>query len=146
MNKDDKAELREKLAAIEHERWSDWQRYCHSRLKKIIANIHGEKVEGMLMTPSDYLHWEEQIAADYNELSEKEKQSDRDQVDRYWNLIEAYTEKRVAEADIKARIDELKHMENEIWYKDNETTIGSRVDRLPELEKQLEQLQEKNRR
>ena len=79
-------ELIEKLAAIEHERWADWQRYLHSRLS---ATHTGQLVtrDGMLMTPEDYQHWEEQIAADYDELTEAEKQSDRDQVDRYLPLI-----------------------------------------------------------
>jgi hypothetical protein len=88
-------ELREKLAAIEHERWVHWQKYMHSRLHK----TH----DGMLMSPLDYQKWEELIAAEYNELTETEKQSDREQVDRYWPLILADREAVVAEA----RLDEL---------------------------------------
>ena len=97
--KDTEAELREQLAAIEHERWADWQSYLHSRLTK-----HGE--DGMLMSPSDYLHWEEQIAADYAELTEAEKQSDRDQVDRYWSLVTAWRD-RCIEMSIDERLQQL---------------------------------------
>jgi len=76
-------ELREKLAEIEHQRWADWQRYCHSR---------GERTnngEGDLIIPKHFVDgWEKQIETPYSELSEKEKDSDREQVDRYWYLIE----------------------------------------------------------
>lgn len=98
MNNISRDELREKLAAIEHERWSDWQKYQHSKLKAIKTVIHGKPVEGMLMLPEDYQHWEEQIATEYSELSEREKASDMEQVDRYWSLIENFVEQQVREA------------------------------------------------
>lgn len=82
-------ELMEKLAAIEHERWADWQRYLHSKLVSQTGAPFPYK-DGMLMLPSDYQHWEEQIAADYSELSDAEKASDMEQVDRYWSLIQAH--------------------------------------------------------
>lgn len=75
-------DLREQLAAIEHERWADWQRYMHSKCRK--------EADGGLTIPADLAaRWERQIATPYEELSEQEKQSDRDQVDRYWPLVEA---------------------------------------------------------
>ena len=41
-----------------------------------------------LIIPSKLVaQWERQIATDYADLSEKEKESDRDQVRRYWPLI-----------------------------------------------------------
>ena len=74
------AELYERLAAIEHERWADWQRYVHSLC------THNE--DGSLTIPaSSVAHWERQINTPYEALSEQEKQSDREQVDRYWHLI-----------------------------------------------------------
>lgn len=76
--------LIEKLAAIEHERWADWQKYLHSK-------CHDMEL-GFLTIPAELVaQWERQIATPYAELSEKEKQSDRDQVARYWPLIEALT-------------------------------------------------------
>lgn len=73
-------ELREQLAAIEHERWSDWQRYVHRSCWR--------EPDGSLTIPAHLVErWERQIITPYAELSEAEKQKDRDQVDRYWPLI-----------------------------------------------------------
>lgn len=79
MNKKD-TKLFEQLADIEHQRWADWQKYLHSKCTPIMGGdllIHSEDVE----------HWERQIKTDYKNLSEKEKDSDREQVMRYWDLI-----------------------------------------------------------
>lgn len=94
-------ELREKLAAIEHERWAHWQRYVHSVCYEN-KGVGGEPT-GELTIPSEHARrWERQIETPYHELSEKEKDSDREQVDRYWQLITA-DRKRVA---LEARLDE----------------------------------------
>jgi hypothetical protein len=64
------------LAAIEHERWSHWQRYMHERGKV--------QPDGSLLLPADLVQqWEQQMATPYEALSEAEKESDRDQVRRY---------------------------------------------------------------
>lgn len=73
--------LVEQLAAIEHERWADWQRYMHSRCQR--------NEDGSLTIPAaSVAHWERQIATPYAELSEPEKESDREQVYRYLPLVE----------------------------------------------------------
>jgi hypothetical protein len=70
----------EQLAAIEHERWADWQRYMHSLCTR--------NDDGTLTIPAQSVeNWERQIATPYADLSEREKDSDREQVDRYWHLI-----------------------------------------------------------
>lgn len=77
-----KEELREKLAAIEHERWADWQKWMH----KVLRDAHDPSPEyGDIME-----RWDRQIETPYSELSDKEKASDMEQVDRYWHLIEEY--------------------------------------------------------
>ncbi len=77
----DDLNMREQLAAIEHERWADWQRYLHSLCTK--------NADGSLTIPADRVGWwERQIATPYDELTEREKDSDREQVDRYWHLIQ----------------------------------------------------------
>lgn len=70
-------DLKEKLAAIEHERWADWQKWVHEMFNK-----------GHF--PYMYPRWQKQIETPYAELSDKEKASDMEQVDRYWPLIEAH--------------------------------------------------------
>ena len=82
-----KDELFEKLAGIEHQRWSDWQKYLHSKLKYVEWKEGEKTMCGYLLDPNDYERWERQIDTDYKDLSEKEKDSDREQVMRYWNLI-----------------------------------------------------------
>lgn len=78
-------ELREKLAAIEHDRWSHWQRYLHSKgmLRK----------DGLVLSHDDIAHWERQINTPYEELSEREKDSDRKEVDKYLPLIKKFYER-----------------------------------------------------
>lgn len=76
-------ELLEALASIEHDRWSHWQRYVHS---KCIPQGDG----GDLLIPGDLVRrWEKQIATSYSELTEEEKESDREQVRKYLPLIVA---------------------------------------------------------
>ncbi|CAM4179613.1 hypothetical protein PSAR109036_12980 [Psychrobacter arenosus] len=65
--------LIESLAAIEHERWSHWQKYLHEQCRK--------NEDGSLTIPADLVsRWTIQASTDYSELSEKEKNSDREQV------------------------------------------------------------------
>ena len=73
-----KSKLFEQLADIEHQRWADWQKWCHKILRENCPSPELEKV---------LERWDKQIATSYNDLSEKEKDSDREQVMRYWNLI-----------------------------------------------------------
>jgi hypothetical protein len=80
-------ELLEPLAAIEHERWSHWQQYLHS---KGVA-----QPDGSLLLPADLVaRWQKQIDAKYDELSEREKNSDREQVRKYLPLIAAALKRR----------------------------------------------------
>lgn len=86
-NAKQKKGLYEKLATIEHERWADWQKWCH---KKILEAL------GTNNLPSQFFEliqrWERQIRTPYKKLTKKEKDSDREQVDRYWKLIEKNNE------------------------------------------------------
>lgn len=69
----------EELADIEHQRWADWQRWVHD---ESIGHPDG------LIIPQDLVNrWERQINTPYSKLSEKEKQSDRNQVQRYLPTI-----------------------------------------------------------
>lgn len=80
----------EQCAAIEHERWAHWQRYMHSRCTR--------NADGSLTIPTSLVaRWEHQIRTPYAELSEAEKASDREQVDRYWPLAIAAGRREAAE-------------------------------------------------
>lgn len=74
--------LKEQLAALEHRRWAHWQKWMHS------VCIRNE--DGSLTIPAVLVErWERQIATPYEALSEREKDSDREQVNRYWPLIKS---------------------------------------------------------
>lgn len=82
--------LIERLAEIEHERWSDWQAWCHKILRE---NCPSPGLEAVLE------RWDRQIATTYKDLSEQEKQSDRDQVNRYLPLLKDYIEAEIIGED-----------------------------------------------
>jgi hypothetical protein len=83
-------DLREQLAAIEHQRWADWQQYLHSvciRPEHLAPGI-GPLDQGCLVIPTALVErWERQIATKYEDLTEGERASDLEQVNRYWPLI-----------------------------------------------------------
>lgn len=68
----------ERLAAIEHERWAHWQKYLHQQCKRL--------ADGSLVIPAELVvRWTRQIETAYADLSEVEKESDREQVRRYFD-------------------------------------------------------------
>lgn len=72
--------LLERLATIEHDRWSHWQRYMHGKATR--------QHDGSLLIPPDLVRqWERQLATPYAELSENERESDREQVRKYLPVI-----------------------------------------------------------
>lgn len=78
-------ELLEKLATIEHERWAHWQQYMHDQCE--VAD------DGSLVIPAELAQrWQTQIDTRYADLSEKERDSDREQVRRYLPTIVAAVE------------------------------------------------------
>lgn len=71
-----KPELLEELAAIEHERWAHWQLYLHEKCEPL--------PDGSLRIPADLVdQWTRQATTRYEDLTEDEKDSDREQVQRY---------------------------------------------------------------
>lgn len=70
----------DRLAAVEHERWAHWQQYVHDQCQR--------SDDGSLVVPAELVkRWSAQIVTPYTELSEAERESDRDQVRRYLPLI-----------------------------------------------------------
>ena len=73
-------DLVEILAAKEHERWSHWQKYMHAQGIK--------QADGSILMPAGLItRWEKQINTEYRLLTEREKESDRDQVRKYLPVI-----------------------------------------------------------
>jgi hypothetical protein len=74
------ASLVERLASIEHDRWSHWQKYLQS---KCVAHP-----DGTLSIPSELVaQWTRQSTTPYDRLSDAEKNSDREQVRKYLPII-----------------------------------------------------------
>lgn len=72
--------LVEQLAHIEHERWSHWQNYVHSKGLR--------QADGSLVIPASLVdRWERQMSTSYADLSDEEKISDREQVEKYLPII-----------------------------------------------------------
>ncbi len=80
VSKEDRSELLEYCANLEHERWASWQKWLHQ------CSIKNE--DGTLTMPKEKVErWERQIKTNYKDLSEKEKESDRHQVIPYLEYI-----------------------------------------------------------
>lgn len=80
-----KAELIEHLAEKEHASWSHWMDYLFSRCQ--------QNADGSATIPTDLVvRWQAQAATPYAQLSEKEKQSDRNRVEKIIPIIEDYAQ------------------------------------------------------
>lgn len=74
------AELIELLADKEHASWSHWMKYLFSKCHR--------QDDGAVVIPADLAQrWEQQAQTDYGNLSEQEKQSDRDEVMHILQII-----------------------------------------------------------
>jgi hypothetical protein len=79
MNED----LREQLAALAHVQWSGWMVY--------LFNLSQSNGDGTITIPANLVaRWQGQIATPYAELSEREKNSDREEADKVLQLVGVY--------------------------------------------------------
>lgn len=70
----------EDLACLEHEQWSNWMEYLFSK------SIENE--DGSVTIPKELVErWNRQINTHYSELSEKEKNSDREYAKKVTEII-----------------------------------------------------------
>lgn len=73
--------LREKLAELCHEQWSGWMKYLFSK--------NPVESDGSWVMPAWAVErWQRQMDTPYSELSESEKQSDRNEADKFLVLLE----------------------------------------------------------
>jgi hypothetical protein len=77
---DDRKELREKLAYIAHEQWAGWMKYLFSK---------GSFNEDGTWTMPQWAvkRWQRQMITPFAKLSEKEKESDRIEADKFLEVI-----------------------------------------------------------
>lgn len=68
-------EVRELLAALAHKQWSGWMRHLFGKCQK--------KDDGSIIIPSAYVkNLKRLMGIPYSELSEDEKDSDREEADK----------------------------------------------------------------
>lgn len=83
----------EALAAKQHEIWAHWMKYLFSKCKDE-RRLKSERMQtyystGNLIIPKDLVErWQRQVETPYAELSEKEKESDREQVRKFIGLVQ----------------------------------------------------------
>lgn len=76
-----KDDLREKLASLMHDVWSHWMKY---QFTQCVPDDH----PGDLCIPKKKVErWKRQMETPYDELTEEEKNSDRDQADKVLELL-----------------------------------------------------------
>lgn len=74
------SEIREQLAALEHEQWVGWMNYL---FEKSI-----ESGDGSVTIPADMVdRWKRQINTPYADLSDSEKESDREIADKVLRIL-----------------------------------------------------------
>lgn len=76
-------ELIEQLAAKEHASWSHWMTY---QFKQCSPNVDGS----MTIPAALVERWQHLAATEYSDLTEREKQSDRNRVALILPIIEEY--------------------------------------------------------
>lgn len=99
--------VREALAALEHARWAHWQRYVHD------TAIHN--ADGSLTIQRELVErWERQIATDYGDLTEREKDSDRAEADK---TLAGLRVTPIADRAKAAGLDVIGHMDfkGQLW-------------------------------
>jgi len=78
----------EKLSHYQHEIWSSWMKYMFSLCDKEKHPFEDKETGNLIIPRAKIKRWKKQIATSYEKLSEKEKQSDRDQVNKFIHLFE----------------------------------------------------------
>lgn len=79
----------EKLADLEHKRWSHWMKYLFSLCEM--------QEDGSAIIPLESVkHWKRQIDTSYADLSEKAKESDRKEARRTIELVTNYVDNIVS--------------------------------------------------
>jgi|GEM_PF-4957665 hypothetical protein len=90
-------DLIEALAGPEHASWAHWMTYLFSQCT--------HNADGSLTIPADLVsHWQRQIDTDYADLTEREKDSDRQEVFDFLPIIRTYVDGLLREAAAAAEV------------------------------------------
>ena len=74
--------MKEELAAVQHEIWSHWMKYLFDQCDE-------EDTDSGWTIPLDKVwRWSRQMTTPYSELSEQEKENDREQADKILAVLE----------------------------------------------------------
>lgn len=86
--KKDITAIREKLASLAHDIWSEWMEYLFSQCETTsISSPKGWK-DKFSVIPGNYVRrWKRQMETKYQDLPEEEKSSDRDQADKILGIL-----------------------------------------------------------
>src|SRR5260221_12772221 len=98
-------ELIEQLADKEHASWARWMQYLFSKCTR--------QYDGSLLIPLNLaLRWNRQVALSYAELTEQEKQSDRDEVARILPIIDEHMKQSALldKEKLTYRVHNLEHL------------------------------------
>jgi hypothetical protein len=83
-------DLREALAALQHEIWSHWMKYqfscCHEEVDVVF--LRGDSTGARIIPAEKVERWQRQTNQHYDMLSEKERDSDREQADKILALLD----------------------------------------------------------
>lgn len=94
-NEDKLKKIVEKFADIEHKRWIKWMEYMWSMGVHSGSDIINIRTIGF--STNQYKQWERQMETDYADLSDQEKESDREQVYPYIEAMKSYAEEYARE-------------------------------------------------
>ncbi len=87
-------ETREKLAELAHNQWSGWMDYLFGKcIPYQPGDIQGE--EGAVVIPKWAVdRWKRQAGTSYCDLSKEEKDSDREEADKFLAVLDERVENR----------------------------------------------------
>jgi len=96
-------ELIEQLSDKEHDSWARWMSYLFSKCDDWYeTDVNEQGVYAGKIIPSELVErWQRQIETPYAELSEREKQSDRDEVAHILPIIKKYVSDKLTNAVVK---------------------------------------------
>lgn len=131
---EEKKEFIEKGADIEHERWSKWQAYLHS---KCVEHENG-KGEWVCFPSELFKRWERQINTPYSNLSEVEKESDRQEV-RSYDALFTTAMQRAYEAGVQDTVGEIEKRLRQapLFITENRVVLAIGIDDITSILKDI---------